>query len=239
MATSLLIGIIFLSASFVQGLTGFGFALVALPFLTIIIDIKTAIPLCILGGTLVTSILAFQLKRKCDIKKIAPLFLGSIPGIIFGATLLKTIDSGSIRIFLGILLITYSLYCLKASPAPRNLHNRWSWFAGFFSGSLGAAFSVGGPPTLIYTTVTGWDKDEIKATLTGFFLASAVLIAITHALSGLTTSRVINHFLWSVPFIITGTGIGVWFYKLLPEGRYLKLIYWGLTIMGMVMILGK
>ena len=236
MPFSLSIGLIFLSAGIVQGLTGFGSALVAIPLLCLLIDIKQAVPLCSLNGMVITTVLFIQLRKQADLRKVIPLFVGSIPGVFIGATLLKSVDSGLIKTFLGILLIVYSLYSLKATPRKTELHRIWGWVAGFLSGAIGAAFSAGGPPTIIYTTLNGWTKDEIKATICSAFFFSVFLIIFAHALNGLTTRTVITRFIFSCPFVLTGTITGAALYRRLPEKNYLQLIYIFLIIMGVMLI---
>ena len=48
---------IFLLAGGVQGVTGFGSALVAIPLLSLVMDVKQAVPLAILNGLVVTTTL--------------------------------------------------------------------------------------------------------------------------------------------------------------------------------------
>ena len=232
-----LIGGIFLLAGFVQGLSGFGSALVAIPLLILVMDIKEAVPLCTLSGIVITTYLAVKLSKHFDRKKIVPLCIGSIPGIFVGATLLKTVPSRMISILLGILLIAYSLYNLLFSPEARKLNYRWGYLAGFLSGAIGAAFSAGGPPSIIYATLNKWNKDEIKATLTGFFVFNSYLTAASHAVSGITTMLTIKYLLFSAPFVLMGTALGSRCYGLFEKDSYMKIIFLFLIVMGAMMII--
>lgn len=231
-----IIGAIFLLAGFVQGLSGFGSALVAIPLLSLVMDIKEAVPLCMLTGLIITTYLAVKLRKHFDRKKIIPLCIGSIPGILIGATLLKAVPSRIISILLGALLISYSLYNLLINPKARELHYKWGYLAGFLSGAIGAAFSTGGPPSIIYATLNKWNKDEIKATLTGFFVFNSYLTATSHMISGLTTMVVVKYFLLSAPFVLLGTALGSRCYGLFEKDSYMKIIYLGLIFMGGMMI---
>ena len=228
-------GLIFLLAGFVQGLTGFGSALVAIPLLSFVVDIKTAVPLSMLNGLIITTYLAIALRRHLDRRKILPLLVGALPGILVGVLLLKTVDASGIRYGIGILLIGYSLYNLLVRPRPLNPGRGWGYAAGFLTGAIGAAFSAGGPPAIIYTTLTSWDKDEIKATLTGFFVANGFLTAIMHALSGITTLSVMKFFFITAPFVLCGTFIGSRVSGRINRATYLRIIYYFLIVMGVMM----
>ncbi len=238
MITGLLVGLIFLLAGLIQGLTGFGSALVAIPLLCLLVDIKIAVPLCMLNSMVITTTLAFQLKRDVDLKKIAPLCISAIPGIVVGSTLLSTVDSNIMRFALGIFLVSYSVYSLVAKPRQRDLHFSWSLAAGFSSGAIGAAFSAGGPPAIIYAMMNKWSKNEIKATLTGFFMANSYLTAAVHGATGVTTKQSLLLFAASAPFVLAGTFGGSFLYRFLPEKNYVWLIFIFLIIMGVMMIFG-
>lgn len=238
MLTYFLTGLIFLGAGFVQGLTGFGSALVAIPLLSLIMDIKAAVPLCMLSGLIITGYLAVQLRQHLDKQKILPLIIGSIPGIFVGVTLLKEVDSNVIRSCIGFLLISYSLYNLLAHPRPLNPPKTWGYVAGFLTGAIGAAFSAGGPPTIVYTTLTSWKKDEIKATLTGFFVLNGILTATVHAFTGVSTLETAQFFAVTAPFVLLGTVYGARVSGRVNRKTYLQIIYGFLIVMGILMIAG-
>ncbi len=230
------ISAIFLLAGFVQGMTGFGSALVAMPLLSLCLDVKSAVPLCILNSVVITTFLALKLKKHLDRKKIFPLCIAAIPGMIVGITLLKKVRSEHLGMGLGVLLVIYACYNLLIKVRQRKLHPAWSYLAGFSSGAIGAAFSAGGPPTIIYATLNDWDKDEIKATLSGFFLFNSYLIATAHAVSGLTTVSVLTAFICSAPFVLLGTVLGSHCYGRIEKLLYLKVIFIFLILMGLMMI---
>lgn len=236
MLTPLLICIVFLLAAFVQGLTGFGSALVAIPLLSLFLDIKEAIPLCILNSLVITTYLSLKMKKHLDTKKIIPLCVAAVPGILVGSTILARVNSSVIRVSMGVLLVGYSLYSLFSRPKPRVLHRIWGYIAGFLSGAIGAAFSAGGPPTIIYSTLNDWKKDDIKATLSGFFLFNSYLIATVHAISGLTSLETFTYFMISAPVVMLGTVLGSICYGKINHTLYLQIIFTFLILMGIMMI---
>lgn len=235
MLTPFLISLVFLLAGFIQGMTGFGSALVAIPLLSLFMDIKSAVPLCILNSLVITTYLSLKMRKNLDRRKIIPLCVAAVPGIVIGSTLLKQVDSILIRRTLGVFLVGYSLYSLVITPKPRKLHKMWSYVAGFLSGAIGAAFSAGGPPAIVYTALNDWQKDTIKATVSGFFLFNSYLIAVVHAVNGLTTIEIFTYFMISAPVVLLGTVLGSICYGKIPHGLYLKIIFAFLALMGIIM----
>ncbi len=220
----------------IQGVTGFGSALVSMPLLLLFLDAKTAVPLVILNGLLITGYLCHRLKAHLEWEKIGPLFIGSLPGVIAGALFLKEADESAIKLCLGAILTGYSLFGLSGGLQPISLSRAWGYVAGFGTGAIGAAFSAGGPPVIIYTTLTGWPKDSIKATLSGFFFINGIAIALAHIATGLTTGEVVGFLPTTLPGTLLGVALGSLFYGRMDKGTYLRCIYFLLILMGVLMI---
>ena len=228
--------LIYWFAGFTQGVSGFGSALVALPLLTLFLDIKEAVPLCSLMGILITLSLGWNMRRHLELKKILQLCIGCIPGIVVGVLLLKQLPETAVRTLLGVLLLGYSAYSLLADPKARALHWMWAYVASFFTGAIGAAFSAGGPPVIIYTALSGWSKNTVKATLTGFFMFVGPLIAIAHAVSGLTTMHVLRVGAVVAPGVLLGVWCGILLYGRLSEQAYRRVLYLLLAVLGAYML---
>lgn len=228
--------IIFLLGSFIQGLTGFGSALIAIPLLVTFLDIRIAVPLSVLNGLVITAFLSLHLRSHLDWRKIMPLLLGCLPGIMVGTLFLKKINEPLFKIMLGLMLVIYSLYRLFLTPKPRPIARAWGWAAGFATGLISAAFSAGGPPTIIYTTLTGWNRHEIKSTLSIFFFLGGIAAAVAHAASGLTTSAVLKLSAAALPALLLGVWSGSLLYKRFKTEGYLRLVLYGLMIMGLLLL---
>ncbi len=233
----LFVACIFLAAGFTQGVTGFGSALVAMPMLLLFLGAKTAVPLCMLNGLIITGFLTFKLKNHLEWRKILPLIIGCLPGIVAGVFFLKNADDDLVRIILGVMILGYVGYSLWGKPRVRKLPSFWAYIAGFGTGCIGTAFSAGGPPTIIYTTLTGWNKDTVKATLSGFFFTTGLFIAVAHALSGLTTIAVLQYFGASWLSVLLGVWAGSRLYDRFSQETYLRAVWILLTTMSFLMIL--
>ena len=228
---------IFLLAGFTQGVSGFGSALVAMPLLTLFMDVQTAAPLCMLNGLVITLSLSLQLRRHIDWSRIRPLLIGCLPGIVFGLVVLKSISNNILRICLGMMIIGYAVYSLLGKvQRPSKMSGVWAYIAGFWTGGFSSALGAGGPPTIIYVSLTGWANDEIKASLSIFFFISGIVTALGHAFSGLTTDLVLHEFVMGAPFTVIGILAGVHFYNRISQRYYIKIMLWILLVMGVTML---
>lgn len=169
METLLYLGVIMLMAGFIQGFSGFGSVLLSLPLLAIFLDVKTAIPLVALMGVILTVFLLIPLWKDLEWPRIWPLLVGALPGVPIGIFFLKSLNSRLLLIFLGFVLVCYSLYSLLFKVASRDVNKGWAYFSGFLAGCFGGAFSAAGPPVIVYVSIQSWRKELIKSTLQGFF----------------------------------------------------------------------
>ena len=236
MLTYIAVGSVLFLAGFTQGLSGFGAILLSLPLLAVFLDIKTVIPLTALAAQAITLVVLFQLKQHLDWKKILPLVVGAVPGILVGVYFLKRMDRGVIHWILGATLIVYSLYSLLLGKNKPTLRERWAYLFGFLGGCLGGAFSAAGPPVIVYTSLCAWGKDQIKVTLQGYFLISGMMVVLAHALNGLTTPPVVRFFAAGLPLLFLGTYIGGRFYGRINEIAYRRLMMVLLAGLGVLMI---
>nr|WP_321465434.1 sulfite exporter TauE/SafE family protein [uncultured Desulfobulbus sp.] len=237
MTVALLSCTIFFLSGAVQGLTGFGGALVAIPLLSLCMDVKEAVPLAILNGLVVTTTLAYTLWGALEWKRILPLLAGSVPGILVGTYFLKQADPAVISRLLGGVLIGISLLNLFVAPKPINPPRIWGFVAGFFSGAINATVGAGGPPAIIYTTLHSWKKEEIRATLTGFFVLNGYVTASVHAGHGIITAHTLRLFAFTCSFVLLGTLLGSRISDKIPRSVYLRIVYLVLASLGFMLII--
>ena len=174
LSASLAICSVALLAGFIQGLSGFGSVLVALPILVLFLDFDLAVPLASIWGMTINTILLLQLRAHLRLKNILPLTLAAIPGIPLGVYILVNANTRLLEMLLGVLLLIFSLYFIWSGGKTRKLSSRWLYPAGFCSGFLGGSLAMSGPPVIVYTALQPWDKDEMKSTLTGYFFLSGL-----------------------------------------------------------------
>ncbi len=224
-------------AGFVQGLTGFGSALVAIPLLTMFLDLPVAVAVSILCGILLNAQVGWTYRRFADRERLRPLFIGAVPGVVVGVLLLRSVPGDMMKSAMGCFLMLYAVYGLFFEKVRlQGVSPRWGYLAGFGTGAIGAAFSAGGPPTVVYTALTGWPKDVIKATLAYFFLAVCLVVSLAHALSGMWSWKVLGLFAACAPTVWFGTRMGIRFSTGMSERTYRKLLFVMLAIMGAMML---
>ncbi len=232
----LLTAVIFV-ASVVQGLSGFGSALVSMPLLTLFLGVKTVAPMVALYCLVITVIIFIQLREHFSVRYFLPLIVGAVFGVPVGIYFLKHFDERIVKYLMGIILIGYSLYSLFWQRIRYTVGSKWGYLFGFISGCLGGAFNTTGPPVVIYTTLKPWNKHEIKVTMQSYFVVCNILIVTMHVINGLTTVMVLKYFLWCMPPMAVGLWVGTHFYNRINQEMFHRIIYVLLFLLGILMFI--
>jgi len=133
MITTLVVTIVFFAA-FVQTLSGFGFALIVMPLITIMMNLQTAAPLVALMGLTLCTINLVRYRQAVNILEVLRLAAASALGIPVGLWVLSNVDESVIKSLLGLILIAYAVYALVRPVAPLLRSRWWVYPAGFAAG---------------------------------------------------------------------------------------------------------
>ena len=224
------------AATFIHASVGFGTALVAMPLLTITIGLKTATPL--VGLVMLTTIagVLWGSREHVDLRAAWQLVLSSAAGIPFGLLVVRLAPDRTVKAFLGVLLIVFSLYNLTRPKLPK-IEGRW-WIVpfGLAAGILGGAYNTNGPPVVLYGALNHWSAQRFRATLQGFFLPSAVLICSGHAMAGLWSRRVFELYAASLPVIALALLAGIRMSRRIPADRSGRILYAALIVLGALLL---
>lgn len=219
-------------AGFIQGMTGFGFSLIAIPIMAMFIDIKRVVPLSVSIALITVIIMSFQLKGHLNWKRIVPMVVGLVPGIAIGAFLLKNLPDNIIKFIMGMFLLVFSTYNLFKKNIEICLSYHWGVIAGFLSGLISATVGGGGPPVVVYASLSKCSQNEIKATLSSFFVGMAGLTVVAHALNGLINISVIKMMMYSAPAALCGLFAGILSSDRIDKSAYVRIVNMMLAILG-------
>lgn len=232
----LILVVIFLT-TLIRSTLGFGNALLAMPLLTLLIGVRQASPIVALLGLVISLLMLMQGWQSVPWREILSLLLASLPGIVLGLLLLTAVPERFVKWILGGVLVGFSLYSLLGIQLPVI---QSGWLAvpfGFLAGVLGGAYNTNGPPIIIYGVFRGWEKDQFRVSLQGFFLISNLLIVAGHGLAGLWTGPVLMIFLEGILPAAAAVYLGERISSKIPQEKFNLLVYGFLILMGLVMFL--
>jgi len=172
-------------AYFMLGVSGFGSSLVAVPLLSPLMPLQSAVMLArVLDwvSSIGLSQKARQYVRRDELKYIIPF---ALLGIFIGAAMLSRVPNGPLLMALGFFVTLVAIRYLLMGPAQHTISKRWSAVAGLAGGTASALFGTGGPAYMSYFGHRLEDRSELRATFTGLMVLDGGLRVVVFMLSGL------------------------------------------------------
>lgn len=212
----LTISMIIFAASLIQAVTGFGFALVAAPFLTFVMGPKDAVIFLLFSGMFMKSIMLVKTWKAGNLGQVIPLFVGSLLGALPGAYFLKIASVNSVKIVIGLSLLLATAALIKNFKFQL-VHKRLAQLGyGFVSGFCGATAGLNGPPIVCYYLNENLPKELMRANLVRFFLlGNAGTLMLSYFWGSFHPAEMINITLLSIPAMLVGWALGErLFYKI-------------------------
>lgn len=221
-------GLTFLAA-FVQGAVGFGFAIVAVPVLSLIDPRLAPVPQLLATGPLV---LALFLRERKHTAWRGAIFttLGRLPGTAIGVSLLLVANQMVFDFIIGGIVLIAVVLLARGASLPRNKGTEF--LAGLFSGVGGTVSSIGGPPiALLYRNEKG---PTVRGTLSAIFLVGYVITVAGRALAGKISGSDVLLAAVSLPMVFLGLRISRAIAERI-EGRPLQ---WGILAVSTLSSVG-
>tara|TARA_R110002095_G_scaffold103660_4_gene90877 strand:- start:1979 stop:2785 length:807 start_codon:yes stop_codon:yes gene_type:complete len=206
------LSVIFLSA-FIQGIIGFGYAIVAMAVLPLVLNFREANLLVAFSIVLPVIWIFWGYRRHSSPKILLGAILGSLVGLPLGLLTFTLIDLDYLVRGTGLVILLIVIDGFFQRPpqtvdAPQKASSAWSTFAGFCSGFLAGSTSIAGPPIVIYAIRQPWTQDQYKGFIFGFFILISITRIVGLSLMGLASTPVLMTAAVTVPVVILGMTLG-------------------------------
>ena len=228
--------VIFL-AVFVQSLSGFGVALIAMAILPGIVGIRIATPLVALVSLTIVFFLLIRYHKEVILGEVWPIAAAAVVGIPLGIWIFRDLDEQIFLTGLGIVISGYAAYALLSIKMPELSNPAWGYVAGLLAGMLGGAYNTAGPPVIIYGNCKRWPLMEFKGNLQGFFMVSSIFVVLGHAVGRNFTLQVWEYYLWALPAIGVGYLAGTYLDRFLNQEVFRNVVLILMLIMGFRLII--
>lgn len=194
------------AGSVIFGLTGFGSALITVPFATHFVSLQFALALFVLMDLTNAFRIGLENPKNAVRREWTRMVPTILLGTITGVTLLVNLPRQAATLALGVFVIAFSLYSLSRRPdAGHVLSDRWAYAAGFGGGLTSTLFGAGGPPYAMYLSHRGLSKEQYRATLGFATLTSISLRTVAFFLTGfLLDPKVWTYAAFTVPAGLAG-----------------------------------
>lgn len=209
-----------IAASFLGGVTGFGYSLVATPLLLLLgFSLPFVVTVNLSLACITRMPVAYRFRADLNRRRATGLILGSVPGLWLGVAVLATVDESAIKVGAGIVVMVAAVLLWRAlsAPPPRPLPGAPA-LAGFGGGFLGTAASLNGAvPVLLLARDKAAPRSQVADLALYFVVSNAIGLAILLAQGELSEEALAPAFLAWLPGSIAGNWAGTAIGPRLPE----------------------
>jgi hypothetical protein len=215
----------------IQGSIGFGYALVAVPAMVLLLP--WAVPVTPLFLALpMTVLMSVREWRSIDLAGFALITGGRLVGTVAGVMLLVLVPSGYLSLLTGLLILAAAVGSFLRPASEVNDATRLA--GGVASGVVGTVAALGGTPlALVYQDRSG---AELRSTLALSFVVGIAMSLVGLALAGKVESRHLVLALELLPALLIGLWVSRWVVERLDERWLRPAVLVFAAVAGMVIV---
>jgi uncharacterized membrane protein YfcA len=215
-----------LAGGFVNGLTGFGTGLTALPLWLQALEPVIAAQLVSAASVIGHLTTLHTIWHAISWRRMAPMLLAGLAGVPIGLQALAWISIGTFKLVLGVVLVVYCSVMLFAAGRLRlAASGRGAEAAVAFGGGiLGGIAGLSGPLPTVWAALKGWPKEERRVVFQVFNLTILTAMLLVSLVQGLIGLRLLAALVLAFPGTLIGAWLGTWVYRRLDDRRFDRLV---------------
>lgn len=239
-----LVALIVFLTHFQDGITGFGSAALALPFLALLIGLQQSVPALIILGWLLSIFIILQSRQHIVWREYARIMVLAAIGMPIGVWLSGRLPESQLKWILAVFMVAIGTHGLirqfakSKSDGPIS-ESKKRWLSGFVTlgGVMQGAFGAGGPLIVIYATRAFRGKGVFRCTLCLLWATlNPILIATRWAAGKRIDMAVLKIVAICLPSMLLGLVLGSIAHHKADEVTFRRIVYAVLVLSGVMLI---
>ena len=227
--------VIVVLAAAIHACTGFGFSLLATPFLLLVFPPAQAIQINIALSILISVLLLPKLLADIDRTLLRRLVLGSCVGAPPGILVYLHADPDQLRLGVGVLLLLFTALVLSRVRFDRRPARDVT--TGGLSGALTAGLGLPGPPLMVYFAGTAMAPAALRSTTLACFLFTYSLALVLQIAVAGASREMLNAVLVLIPATGLGVVLGQAAFRRIDATSFMRLLYGLLVVTGLYLVI--
>ena len=194
-------------AGAVQALTGFGYALLSTPLLSVLINPRDAVVMSVLYGSVTAITMSFQFRETVNRPVMWRMCAGRLVGMPVGVRILSIVSRDALRLGIAASVLASTAMLWRGFRLHRSGYVV-DVGAGVLSGALTTSVSTGGPPLVLAMQARGMDPDTFRGTMSAVSLYTSAIALALIAYSGRFTHDAVVASVAGIPGLVGGLGMG-------------------------------
>jgi uncharacterized membrane protein YfcA len=207
--TAFLVALGIFFAAVLRGFTGFGFALAAVPLLSLALPPTRVVPVVVMLQAIVAFADLRGSWRACDWRSTRWIIVGLVVGTPLGILLLTSLPPDRVRLAIGLLIGALVALLGAGLHLPVRPPASLAWAVGAVSGVANGLAAMPGPPIVAYFLALPQAGQVARASIIIIFAATGVAGLLALLLRGLVQWDAIILSLTALPGLFIGSRLGV------------------------------
>lgn len=227
-----------LAAGFVNGLSGTGYALVALGFWLQAMSPLTAAPLTALCGVAGHVQSLPRIWNGVRWSRLWPMLAAGVVGVPVGTLLLDHVRPAPLKVGVGVFLIAYSAWMafVRRPPLVSGGGRLADAAVGLVGGVMGGMASLSGPAPAIWAQLRGFGKNEQRGINQPFNMSVLFLAVVSAGIAGFLDRTFVVWAAIAVPTTLIGARIGLALYGRVTDVQFRYVVLALLCLSGVTLI---
>lgn len=230
----------FFFSAFLKGITGMGFSTLCLPILTMVLELKTSLPLLLLPSISSNLLVMFQARHFGRVvHRFWKIYLATVPGLLVGLFLLTKADGAQARALLGAVILLYTFWAFSQRDWMLS-EKAAAWLAvpvGFVTGLVNGMTGSQLIPILPYLLALGLKKAVFVQAINISFTLSSLVLLVGLGHYGLLESSILWLGLVGILPVALGIKLGGMLQNQVSDNLFRKLVLLFLFIIALALIL--
>lgn len=234
-ATLLLAAAIIGLATAAQAISGFGFALLAVPLLTLIMPTEESVIVASLASLMITIGTAIRERAHVDLPVARSLMVTAAVGMPFGLLMLDALPERALTALVGLTVLTSTWLVGQRPTIPNTRAVRTT--VGVLTGVLTTATGTNGPPLVAAFQTMGYAPQRFRATIAAIFSGCGIVSIGFFVYGGDITGSSIVYALVGVPGATLGWLLGNRVFHRIDPNRFRHVVLAALVIASIVTLI--
>lgn len=194
-------------SSLAQSVAGFGFGLLAVPLMSLLVAPHDAVVVATLIGAVSTTSQAFIDRDACEWGTARRMSVAAYLGMPVGLVAFVVVSESMMRFVLGVVVVAATTVLARGFVARSN-SRILDYVMGWISGVLSTSTSTNGPPLVFLLQARGMPAETFRATLNSVFAISNIGAISLFAATGHVTVDGIVASVVSMPVLVGSLRLG-------------------------------
>ena len=211
------------AAGVAQGLSGFGFALISIPLLALVVPVKAAIVGGAFLGLVQSGLVVGRDHRHVDWRSAAVLVVAAFAGMPIGLLVITHVSEKPLQVVIAVTVLVFTGLLWRRVRLPTD-----SLVAevgvGFTSGMLSTSTGMSGPPLVIALQARGVPPSAFRATLATVFVGGSTISLLLFWSRGLVTTDAVHVAAAGLPGLLIGILVGEVAFRRVDHERFRSIV---------------